>query len=256
MPYPFMASDYCYSIEMKKALERHEKGEARVIPIILSHVHWQGEPLGNLQALPTDAKPVTSAIWHSLNEALFDVAEGIRKVIEDLIKLDIVVKLVSTTDKSRLGIEDLLRSNSFTNDSAKALRLVREEAQRFSHNYIGTEHLLLGFIREREGVAARVLSHLGVELNKVRAAVEFIIGRGEHPVLGDIPLTPRSKKVIALAVNEARSLYCRDIRSEHLLLGLVREGDGIATGVLESLGVELEKVRAEVLNLLKVNISS
>src|SRR5258707_15888232 len=78
----FMDSDYCYSVEMKRALERHEQGTAKVIPIILSYVQWQGEPLGELQALPTDAKPITSASWHSLNEALFDVAEGIRRVIE------------------------------------------------------------------------------------------------------------------------------------------------------------------------------
>ncbi|SRR6266567_3018605 len=78
----FMDSDYCYGVEMKRAIARHEQGTAKVIPIILSYVHWQGEPLGKLQALPTDAKPITSASWHSLNEALFDVAEGIRKVVE------------------------------------------------------------------------------------------------------------------------------------------------------------------------------
>src|SRR5439155_779975 len=118
--------------------------------------------------------------------------------------------------------------------------------QRFQHNYIGTEHLLLGLVREGEGVAAKVLSNLGVELNKVRSAVEFIIGRGDRIVLGEIGLTPRAKKVIELAVDEARRLNHHYIGTEHLLLGLVREGEGIAAGVLESLGVNLEKVRTLV----------
>jgi TIR domain len=91
----FMNSDYCYSIEMKRAITRHEQGTTKVIPIILSYVHWQGEPLGKLQALPTDAKPVISASWYNLNEALFDVAEGIRKVIEKLDVFDELFKLIS-----------------------------------------------------------------------------------------------------------------------------------------------------------------
>jgi ATP-dependent Clp protease ATP-binding subunit ClpC len=140
--------------------------------------------------------------------------------------------------------------DKFTERARKVLSLAQEEAQRFNHNYIGTEHLLLGLVRENDGVAAKVLSNLGVELNKVRSAVEFIIGRGERLVLGDIGLTPRAKKVIELAVDEARRLGHHHIGTEHLLLGLVREGEGIAAGVLESLGVNLEKVRAEVANVL------
>jgi len=248
-----MASEYCYGIEMKRALERHKKGEARVIPVILSYVHWQGI-LGNLQVLPTDAKPITSAIWHSLNEALFDVAEGIRKVIQELTKFDAITKLIFAIDK--LGIEDLVRTNSFTKSSVNVLRLAREEALRLSHNYIGTEHLLLGLVSEKECVSTRVLSNLGVNLNQVRSAVEFIIGRGDSIVAGEITLTPRSKKVIRLAIDEACSLDSHDIGDGHLLLGLVREGKGIAAGVLESLGVKLEKVRAEVLKILTVNIIS
>jgi ATP-dependent Clp protease ATP-binding subunit ClpC len=105
-------------------------------------------------------------------------------------------------------------------------------------------------VREGEGVASKVLANLGVELNKVRSAVEFIIGRGDRPVTGEIGLTPRAKKVIELAVDEARRLGHHYIGTEHLLLGLVREGEGIAAGVLESLGVSLEKVRAEVTRIL------
>ncbi len=140
--------------------------------------------------------------------------------------------------------------DKFTERAKKVLRLAEEEAQRFNHNYIGTEHILLGLVREGEGVAARVLSNLNVELHKVRSAVEFIIGRGDKAVLGDIGLTPRAKKVIELAVDEAKKLNHHYIGTEHLLLGLVREGEGIAAGVLESLGVSLDKVRAEVIKVL------
>src|SRR5437762_2752977 len=138
------------------------------------------------------------------------------------------------------------RFDKFTERARKVLQLAQEEAQRFNHNYIGTEHLLLGLVREGEGVAAKVLANLGVDLNKVRSAVEFIIGRGERTVTGDIGLTPRAKKVIELSVEEARRLNHNYIGTEHLLLGLVREGEGIAAGVLESLGVSLDKVRQQV----------
>ena len=134
----------------------------------------------------------------------------------------------------------------FSERARKVLTLAQEEAQRFNHNYIGTEHILLGLVREGEGVAARVLGNLGVELSKVRAAVEFIIGRGERPGSGEIGLTPRAKRVIELALDEARRLNHSYIGTEHLLLGLLREGEGVAAGVLESLGVNLERVRAEV----------
>jgi len=130
------------------------------------------------------------------------------------------------------------------------LSLAQEEAQRFQHNYIGTEHLLLGLVREGEGVAAKVLEDLGVELIQVRSAVEFIINRGDRIVLGEIGLTPRAKKVIELAVDEARRLNHHYIGTEHILLGLVREGEGIAAGVLESQGVNLEKVRTGTLKVL------
>ncbi len=140
--------------------------------------------------------------------------------------------------------------DKFTERARKVLTLAQEEAQRFNHNYIGTEHLLLGLVREGDGVAARVLSNMGVQLPKVRSAVEFIIGRGEGAVVGEIGLTPRAKKVIELAIDEARRLNHHYIGTEHLLLGLVREGEGIAAGVLESLGVNLEKVRAQVMQVV------
>jgi ATP-dependent Clp protease ATP-binding subunit ClpC len=146
--------------------------------------------------------------------------------------------------------------DKFTERARKVLSLAQEEAQRFNHNYIGTEHLLLGLVREGDGVAAKVLNNLGVELNKVRSAVEFIIGRGDRVVLGEIGLTPRAKKVIELAVDEARRLGHHYIGTEHLLLGLVREGEGIAAGVLESLGVNLEKVRSQTIQVLQTSGSA
>ena len=142
------------------------------------------------------------------------------------------------------------RLDKFTERAKKVLVYAQDEATRFNHNYIGTEHLLLGLLREGDGIAAKVLGNLGAELNKVRSAVEFIIGRGERMVVGDINLTPRAKRVIELAVEEARRLGHNYIGTEHLLLGLVREGEGIAAGVLESLGVNLDKVRAQVVQVV------
>ena len=142
------------------------------------------------------------------------------------------------------------RFDKFTDRVRKVLTLAQDEAQRFNHNYIGTEHILLGLIREGEGVAAQVLDNLGVELAKVRMAVEFIIGSGDRPVVGEVGLTPGGKRVIELAIDEARRLGHDYIGTEHLLLGLVREGEGIAAGVLESLGVNLDKVRHEVIRVL------
>src|SRR5436853_3621907 len=138
----------------------------------------------------------------------------------------------------------------FTERARKVFSLAQEEAQRFNHNYIGTEHLLLGLVREGDGIAARVLANLGVQLPKVRSAVEFIIGRGDGLVVGDPGLTPRAKKVIELAMDEARRLNNHYIGTEHLLLGLVREGEGIAAGVRESLGVNLEKVRTQTIQVV------
>ena len=138
------------------------------------------------------------------------------------------------------------RFEKFSEKARKVLSLAQEEAQRFNHNYIGTEHILLGLVKESDGAAARILVSLSLELNKVRSAVEFIIGRGERrPTPGEIGLTPRAKKVIELAVDEARRLNQQFIGTEHLLIGIMREGEGVASGVLESLGLNLDKIRSE-----------
>ena len=147
------------------------------------------------------------------------------------------------------------RFEKFSERARRVLSLAQEEAQRFNHNYIGTEHILLGLVRETEGGAAKVLANLNVELAKVRSAVEFIIGRGERPTPGEIGLTPRAKKVIELAVDEARRLDNHYIGTVHLLIGLMREGEGVAAGVLESLGVTLEKVRGETNHILSQSAS-
>lgn len=143
----------------------------------------------------------------------------------------------------------------FTERARKTLAYAQEEARRFNHNYIGTEHILLGLLRDEESVAAKVLHSLDVDLLRVRNAVEFIIGRGDHMVLGDVGLTPRSKKVIELAVDEARRLNHHYVGTEHLLLGLVREGEGIAAGALESLGVTMASARNAVMLVLNVRAS-
>ncbi len=140
--------------------------------------------------------------------------------------------------------------DKFTDRARNVLSLAQEDAQRFGHPYIGTEHLLLGLVRQGEGVAVVVLRNLGVDPPSVRDAVEFIIGRTDRVVLGEVGLTPRAKKVLALAVDEGRRMNHHYIGTEHLLLGLVREGEGIAARVLESLGVNLEKVRTQTIQVL------
>ena len=142
------------------------------------------------------------------------------------------------------------RFEKFSERARRVLTLAQEEAQNFNHSYIGTEHILLGLVREEEGVAAKVLINLGVGLSKVRSAVEFIIGRSEKPNVSEIGLTPRAKRVIELAIDEARHLGHNYIGTEHLLLGLLREGEGVAASVLDSLGVTIERVRAEIVHVL------
>ena len=153
------------------------------------------------------------------------------------------------TDSRGKG-NDRDRFNRFTERARRVMHFAQEEAQRLQHNYIGTEHLLLGLIREDEGIAAKVLKSFDVDIEKVRQAVEQIIGRGDRPVSGEVGLTLRAKKVIELAVDEARSLNHHFIGTEHLLLGLLREGQGIAAGVLESFGLDLQQVRAKVIQML------
>ena len=142
------------------------------------------------------------------------------------------------------------RFEKFSERARRVLSLAQEEAGQLNHNYIGTEHVLLGLAREPEGVGTRVLVSLGVDLSKVRSAVEFIIGRGQKQPTSDVGLTPRAKKVIELAVDEAREMSHHYIGTEHLLIGLLREGDGVAAGVLESLGVTLDRVRSETQRIL------
>ena len=138
------------------------------------------------------------------------------------------------------------------NDRAKrVLALAQDEAIRFNHNYIGVEHLLLGLVREGEGVAARVLDSLGIDLSKMRSSVEVMIGRGKETTSpSEITLSPRTKKVIELAVDESRKLGHSHVGTEHLLLGIVREGQSVGAGVLESMGVNLEQVRHQVIAVL------
>ncbi|MFH1169553.1 MAG: ATP-dependent Clp protease ATP-binding subunit, partial [Chloroflexota bacterium] len=148
------------------------------------------------------------------------------------------------------------RFEKFSERARRVLTVAQEEARNLNHSYIGTEHILLGLVREEEGVAAKVLGNLGIGLGKVRSAVEFIIGRGEKPSTGETGLTPRAKKVIELAIDEARQMGHNYIGTEHLLLGLLREGEGVAFSVLDSFGINLERARAETVHVLSQGTSS
>ncbi|HLX56413.1 MAG TPA: Clp protease N-terminal domain-containing protein [Ktedonobacteraceae bacterium] len=141
-------------------------------------------------------------------------------------------------------------ADKFSEKAQRALLFANEEAQLFNHNFIGTEHLLLGLLREGTGTAAKVLNEYGIEIQKVRKAIEFIIGRGKEPVEGEPGLTPRSQVVIALAVSEGWRSPGHHIDTEHLLLGIIREGEGIGAAIIERLGPSLEQVRTKVLQAL------
>src|SRR5512143_3395321 len=141
--------------------------------------------------------------------------------------------------------------DKFTERVRKVMYLAREEAARLQHDYIGTEHLLLGVIREGEGIAATVLNNLGLDLDRIRQEVENMVSpSGGTMTIGEIPFTPRAKKVIELAFEEARALGHNYVGTEHLLLGLLRESEGVAAQVLVEQGLKLEEVREEVLRLL------
>ena len=141
--------------------------------------------------------------------------------------------------------------NKFTERARKVILLAKQEAKRFNHDYIGTEHVLLGLLREGEGVAAAVLQSLGMNLNNIRLEVEKLVQIGPATVVsGDLPFTPKAKKVMELAMEEARTLGHNYIGTEHLLLGLIREGEGVASQVFMNMGLDLEKVREEVIKLL------
>ena len=128
--------------------------------------------------------------------------------------------------------------------------LAQEEARALRHNYIGTEHLLLGLLREEEGIAARVLESLGVTIEDVRAQVGRIVGQGDEVAVGQIPFTPRAKRVLELALREALSLGHNWIGTEHVLLGLAREDDGVAKRILLDRGINAERIRDEVIRML------
>jgi ATP-dependent Clp protease ATP-binding subunit ClpC len=141
--------------------------------------------------------------------------------------------------------------NRFTERARKVIILAKEEARRFNHDYIGTEHILLGLIREGEGVAAAVLQNMGMSLETIRLEVEKLVQPGPTTqILGDIPFTPRAKKVLELSAEEARSLGHNYIGTEHILLGLIREGEGVASQVLMNQGMDLEMVRKQVMHFL------
>jgi ATP-dependent Clp protease ATP-binding subunit ClpC len=141
--------------------------------------------------------------------------------------------------------------NRFTERARRVILLAREEAKRLDHDYLGTEHILLGLIREGEGVGATVLQELGIDLVHVREEVEKVVGRGGGGLfLGQIPFTPRAKKVLELAVTEAKNLGHNYVGTEHVLLGLIREEEGVAAQILTTLGADLEKVRQQAISLL------
>ncbi len=145
----------------------------------------------------------------------------------------------------------------FTDRARKVMQLANQEAQRFNHEYIGTEHILLGLVKEGSGVAANVLKNLDIDLRKIRLEVEKIVQSGPDMVtMGKLPQTPRAKKVIEYSIEEARNLNHNYVGTEHLLLGLLREQEGVAAQVLMNLGLKLEDVREEVLNLLGHNMES
>jgi excisionase family DNA binding protein len=172
---------------------------------------------------------------------------------------------VTTGENSQKGL-----FRNFTERARKAMVLSVDEARRLEHNFVGTEHMLLGLVSEGEGVAAHVLSSFGVELDKIRSEIVSILKQGQeksNPVLSKIKsammqgeivlagrqvaMTGRAKKVIELAVDEARLLGHQYIGTEHLLLGILREGEGLAVGVLENLGIDLERVRSETIQIIQ-----
>jgi ATP-dependent Clp protease ATP-binding subunit ClpC len=138
----------------------------------------------------------------------------------------------------------------FTDRARRVVVLAQEEARMLNHNYIGTEHVLLGLIHEGEGVAAKALDALGIHLEAVRQQVEEIIGQGQQAPSGHIPFTPRAKKVLELSLRESLQLGHEYIGTEHILLGLIREGEGVAATVLVRLGGDLKRVRQEVIKLV------
>jgi ATP-dependent Clp protease ATP-binding subunit ClpA len=144
----------------------------------------------------------------------------------------------------------------FTDRARRVIVLAQEEARLLNHNYIGTEHLLLGLAHEGQGVAAKALESLGIRLEALRSQVQEIIGQGKSAPIGHIPFTPRAKKVLELSLREAKQLGHNYIGTEHILLGLIREGEGVAAQVLVKLGADLPRVRQQVVQLLRGSVGS
>jgi ATP-dependent Clp protease ATP-binding subunit ClpC len=146
---------------------------------------------------------------------------------------------------------DSYRFDGFTEQARKVFNLAEAECQRFQHRFIGTEHLLLGLVAEGDGIAAKILANLGVELENARDQTEDLLGRGNHTIEGEIPLSPRVKKVIEQARDDAHRLGHHSLGTEHLLLALVHDGEGLAIHVLEGLGINREQVQTQTFQMLQ-----
>ncbi len=162
-------------------------------------------------------------------------------------KRDRFGKFTEQAWKSRNNFDDY----QFAEQVERVLSYAQAEARNLQHSYVGTEHLLLGLLREEGGVAARILKSLGADLTRTRVGIETLVGHGEHSTSDEVSLTPLARAQIHLAADEANRLGHKSINTEHLLLGLVREGEGIASSVLGSLGVSLEMARAKTLEFLQ-----
>src|SRR5665811_173058 len=138
----------------------------------------------------------------------------------------------------------------YTEKAKKAIMIAQEEAINLNHDYIGTEHILIGLIKEEEGVASQVLRQLGVNIDKVVEELERLVGKGEYQQVGEISFTPRAKKILELASQEASQLKNNYIDTEHILLGLIKEGSGVAVRILNDLGVNLDNVYSEIMKVL------
>src|SRR5271169_2918804 len=172
-----------------------------------------------------------------------------------MLKLPVSYQLFQSDHAAGPGVRNAIM-NDFTPRVQQVLALARTEAERFNHNCVGTEHLLLGLIKLGQGVAVNVLQKMGLDLERVRMEVEKHVG--SHPetkMVGNIPYTPRVKKVLALAGKEAKALNHSYVGTEHILLGLLREGEGVAARVLKSLDVDIERTRNEILRELDPQFS-
>ena len=178
-------------------------------------------------------------------ERLARIAETEDRTITSVLN-QLLIEALSNYQPTWIPGKHLSRLNEH---AQRVLTLAREEAQSFNHHYIGTEHVLLGLLREQQGLAAQVLSTLGVELEATRATVERDMGRGNEASAEEIDYVPRVRKVLSLAMDEAERQGCILVRTEHMLLGIVREGGGVAANVLDHFGV-LGKVRQQTLALL------